>query len=172
MIKKDVPWNEVYSEGTDRELWVSEQGNKIIDYRKYNNPDEADDEAPDCPFIVYNLDENKLEGFSKEQLEDMLKKDPQKFIERFSRTRSIKEMQDYLNEAIDKVWLMRSGCFQIDDIETEKKVDEAIKRIFNTYNDIPEEGYDNWECGFWNGVLGTLNWVLDGGLNTKTLLDT
>ena len=162
----------IHSETTDRELWVSKEGNKIIDYRNYEFFEDAYDEEPDCEYRVYHLDENKMEGFSKEQLQEILEKDLQNFIERFARTRTIKEMDDYLTEAFDKVWLMRNGGRYYDNPELNKQVNTAVKKILNTYNDIPEEGYDDWECGFWNGVLGTLNWVLDGGLNTKMLLDT
>ena len=32
------------------------------------------------------------------------------------------------------------------------------------------DGFDSWDCGFWNGVLGTLRWVLDE--EEKDMLDT
>ena len=32
-------------------------------------------------------------------------------------------------------------------------------------------GYSEWDCGFYNGVLGTLRWVLDENEN-KDFLDT
>ena len=75
--------------------------------------------------------------------------------------RSKKELRKYEEEAFDKVWLMRTAY------------DEnfpAVKRILDTYDDIPKDGYDDWECGYWNGVLGTLRWVL--GDDEKDNLDT
>lgn len=78
------------------------------------------------------------------------------------------EIHKYLDEAWDKVWLMRS-CV----ISRKEAVNAAglagIERIFKTYDDIPEEGYTDWECGYWNGILGALRWVLG---SEKDFLDT
>ena len=78
------------------------------------------------------------------------------------------EMNAYLQEAHDKVWLMRS-C----NIARKKPVDEAgrdaMERIFRKYDDIPKEGYNDWECGYWNGILGALRWVLG---DERDFLDT
>lgn len=84
------------------------------------------------------------------------------------RPRPKKELEEYLEEAWDKVWLMRSS--PVEDEEIERKRAAAVDRIFETYDDIPEEGYNDWECGFWNGVLGTLRWCL--GEEEKDWLDT
>lgn len=83
--------------------------------------------------------------------------------------RTKKDLLNYLKEADDKVWLMRSYNFG-----TKQPIHEvgrpACERILATYDDIPENGYSDWECGFWNGVLGTLRWVL--GDEEKDNLDT
>lgn len=80
-----------------------------------------------------------------------------------------KDLLSYLKEADDKVWLIRSYNF-----ETKQPIDEvgrsACERILATYNDIPVDGYDSQERGFWIGVLGTLRWVL--GDEEKDNLDT
>jgi hypothetical protein len=82
--------------------------------------------------------------------------------------RSEKELQRYEQEAFDKVWLMRtSPC---DNPEIEARRQEAVERILDTYDDIPEDGYDDWECGFWNGVMATCRWAL--GDEEKDNLDT
>ena len=54
--------------------------------------------------------------------------------------RSRKDLIEYHKEADDKVWLMRS--FPCDNPEIEKDRLAAVERIMNTYNDIPEEGYN------------------------------
>lgn len=72
--------------------------------------------------------------------------------------RSKKEIIKYREEAFDKVWLMRSST--CDNPEIEKRRLEAVDRIFATYDDIPAEGYTDWECGYWNGIMGALRWVL------------
>jgi len=81
--------------------------------------------------------------------------------------RNNKEIMEYLDEAFDKVWLMRSQKCDIPQIE-ERRI-KNIDRILKTYKDIPEEGFDNWECGYWNGIMGALRWVLG---DEKDFLDT
>ena len=72
--------------------------------------------------------------------------------------RSRKDLIAYYKEAFDKVWLMRtSPC---DNPEIEARRQAAVERILAAYDDIPEEGYNDWECGYWNGVMATLRWVL------------
>lgn len=84
-------------------------------------------------------------------------------------TRDAAEISAYEEEAFEKVWLMR--CY---DFITGKTTHEAAQapaeEILEKYDDIPEDGYDEWECGFWNGVLATLRWVL--GDDEKDFLDT
>lgn len=73
--------------------------------------------------------------------------------------RDKKEISEYEKEAFDKVWLMRNWD------TNNLKGQEAIKRIENTYDDIPEDGYTDWECGYWNGILAALRWVEGNGKN-------
>lgn len=82
--------------------------------------------------------------------------------------RTREEIEDYLDEANDKVWLMRN-CFISKRIPKHEAGIPAINRIFSTYDDIPKEGYTNWGCGYWNGIMGALRWVL--GLD-KDFLDS
>jgi hypothetical protein len=88
--------------------------------------------------------------------------------ERITNHRSRKDLIAYHTEATDKVWFMRTQPSDISDIETKRQA--AIEQIQTIYNDIPEEGYTDWECGYWNGVMATLRWVL--GDDEKNNLDT
>ena len=81
--------------------------------------------------------------------------------------RKKQEILEYENEAFDKVWLMRTH--PCDDEEIEERRKEAVERILSTYEDIPEEGYTDWECGFWYVILATTRWVLG---DEKDDLDT
>lgn len=86
--------------------------------------------------------------------------------------RSTKEIEEYANEAFDRVWLMRSQ--PCSDLETETRRQEAIERILSMYPDIPlcdytEYAYTDWECGYWNGIMSALRWVLG---YEKDFLDT
>ena len=82
--------------------------------------------------------------------------------------RRTKEIIKYMDEAFDKVWLMRTHECENEEIENRRV--ENIRRILKEYDDIPDDGYSDWECGYWNGVLGTLRWVL--GEEEKDFLDT
>lgn len=82
--------------------------------------------------------------------------------------RTEEEICTYMDEAFDKVWLMRTHPVK-NHPDIEKRRLEAIERILNTYDDIPEEGFTDWECGYWNGILGALRWVLG---DEKDFLDT
>lgn len=79
------------------------------------------------------------------------------------------EIVKYMNEAFDKVWLMRN-CHIPTKTFKHEVAQPSVERIFATYNDIPDRCYTDWECGFWNGVLATLRWVL--GEDSKMFLDT
>lgn len=78
------------------------------------------------------------------------------------------EIYEYEKEASDKVWLMRT-C-NIARRKPQYEVSRpAMNRILSTYNDIPRDGYSTWECGYWNGIMGALRWVLG---DEKDFLDT
>lgn len=81
--------------------------------------------------------------------------------------RTEEEIIKYMDEAFDKVWYMRSRPCDIPDIEKGRL--KSIKRVEKEYPEV-KKGFDDWECGFWNGVLGTLRWVL--GEEEKDNLDT
>lgn len=81
--------------------------------------------------------------------------------------RNEKEINKYLDEAFDKVWYMRTH--PCDDNEIERKRLEAIRRIEKEYPEV-KDGFNEFTCGFWNGVMGTLRWVL--GEDEKDNLDT
>lgn len=91
--------------------------------------------------------------------------DEELFEEESMRTED--EIIKYLGEALDKVWYMRSRPCNIPDIEKGRL--KSIKRVEKEYPEV-KKGFDDWECGFWNGVLGTLRWVL--GEEEKDMLDT
>lgn len=81
--------------------------------------------------------------------------------------RTTEEIKEYMDEAFDKVWLMRTHRFNVPEIEAGRKA--AIERVLNTYDDIPDDGYDDWECGYWNGILGAMRWMLG---EDRDFLDT
>ncbi len=82
-------------------------------------------------------------------------------------TRSDKEIAEYLREACDKAWLSHTVSSEQEDTENARF--RNIERIVNRYRDIPEDGYTEWERGYWNGIMSALRWVLG---YEKNFLDT
>lgn len=81
--------------------------------------------------------------------------------------RSTKEILKYLDEAFDKVWLTRTHPVEDHAVEAARR--KNVERVLSKYIDIPEDGYTDWECGYWNGIMGALRWVLG---DDKDFLDT
>ena len=81
--------------------------------------------------------------------------------------RDCDEILEYMREAFDKVWLTRTH--HIDNIDIEETRLVTVNRIVDSYDDIPKDGYTDWECGYWNGILGALRWVIG---DEKDFLDT
>lgn len=79
--------------------------------------------------------------------------------------RTKKELEEYLNEAFEKVWYMRSH--PCDNKEIEKQRKKSVKLIEKTYPEVKD--YDNWDYGYWSGILSSLRWVLG---EEKDFLDT
>lgn len=88
------------------------------------------------------------------------------------------EIKEYMDEAFDKVWFVRSrnNVYRLEngDItmlpDIEKKMRENIDRICEQYDMDFEDSMDDWEYGYWSGILSTLRWVRWG--NDRNFLDT
>lgn len=77
--------------------------------------------------------------------------------------RSREEIERYEMEACDKSWLARNWYPGM------RGPNRTAERILNVYDDIPEDGFDTWEHGYWNGIMAALRWVLG---EDKNFLDT
>ena len=83
--------------------------------------------------------------------------------------RGQKKVKEYMNEAFDKVWYMRSHPCDIEEIEKERV--KNIKRIEKKYPEVKE--YDGQDYGYWCGVLSTTRWFFsDLSDEEKNDLDT
>ena len=80
--------------------------------------------------------------------------------------RKEKQILKYLEEAEMKVWYMRSRPCDIPEIEKGRLT--AIKKVEKKYPEVLE-GFDDWECGYWNGIMGALRYTLG---EDKDMLDT
>lgn len=93
--------------------------------------------------------------------------------------RSKKEIVEYMNEAWDRVWLnrkynlfydMMAGTTNLTEDQL-KAVMKATNEVIEKYNIQNDDGnLDDWDYGFWSGVLATTRWVL--GEESKKMLDT
>ena len=94
--------------------------------------------------------------------------------------RSKKEIVEYMDEAFDRVWLNRryNHFYNIEQgvepplsEDMMKAIAKAFKEVTEKYDIQDDEGdLDDWNYGFWSGVLATLRWVL--GEESKDMLDT
>lgn len=93
--------------------------------------------------------------------------------------RKKKEIDEYMNEAFDIVWLVRTiSLLQeggLDDTPSDI-INEAQKqaaRICQNLDINSEEElltrFSDWEYGYWSGILATLRWVTG---EEKDMLDT
>lgn len=80
--------------------------------------------------------------------------------------RKIREIQDYEQEAMNKVWYMRSCPCDIPEIEEGRL--KALEKVEKEYPEVLD-GFSEWECGYWNGILGAMRWVMG---EDKDMLDT
>lgn len=93
--------------------------------------------------------------------------------------RSKKEIVEYINEAWDRVWLNRKYDLFCDVMVGEVYLNKdqvtaimkAVDNVIEKYNIQNDEGnLNDWDYGFWSGVLATTRWVL--GEESKKMLDT
>ncbi len=91
--------------------------------------------------------------------------------------KSKKQLLEYMNEAFDKVWYIRSLTYSKEDLaylskDHVKKILKAREKVEQQYGSEWYENIDNWEYGFLSGVLATLRWAIDKNEDDKRLLDT
>ena len=65
-------------------------------------------------------------------------------------------------------------CVVCDFLQTKECYDKYFKGESYIYHDIPTDrrgriNYTDWECGYWNGIMSALRWVLG---DEKDFLDT
>lgn len=91
--------------------------------------------------------------------------------------KSKKQLLEYMDEAFDKVWYIRSLTYSKEDLEYLskdhiKEILKARKKVEQQYGSEWYENIDNWEYGFLSGVLATLRWAIDKNEDDKRFLDT
>ena len=91
--------------------------------------------------------------------------------------RSEDEICEYLDEAFDRVWLVRKQdlfcnllmgeeCIHVDVLD---RCNKAINEICKKYDIDFKEPVSDWDYGYWSGILAALRWVLG---DEKDVLDT
>ncbi len=94
--------------------------------------------------------------------------------------KSLKQVQEYMDELFDKVWYVRSLSNHMPDElkasgvseEIIQQMMEAREKVIEKYGTEWYENLDNWEYGFLSGALATLRWMTDKKEEDKRFLDT
>ena len=84
--------------------------------------------------------------------------------------RTENEINEYMKEAHDRVWMVRKNEMLEDAFDNNKKIDneelmryqEEICYICKEYDIDFYNSVGDWYCGYWSGVSSALNWVLGG----------
>ena len=91
--------------------------------------------------------------------------------------RTEEEIGEYMDEAFDRVWLVRKQvlfeqmlCGQATiDVNILKGCMESIDKVCEKYNIDFQEPVSDWHYGYWSGILAALRWVMG---DEKDFLDT
>ena len=91
--------------------------------------------------------------------------------------RSKKVVNEYLDEAHDRVWLIRKQQMFNNMLMGTEAVHaavlgecmKAIDRVCDKYSIDFKEMADDWDYGYWCGILAALRWVMG---DEKDFLDT
>lgn len=89
------------------------------------------------------------------------------------------EINEYMDEAFDMVWLVRTISLlaegRLDDTPADiiNEAKKNVARICKNLNIESEEElfthFDDWKYGYWSGILAALRWVMG---EKKDMLDT
>lgn len=78
------------------------------------------------------------------------------------------ELEEYLSEAKDRVWLVRTqntmhkielGTINLNP-DIEAGMHNAIERITKKYDIDFDEYVTDWDYGYWSGIMAALRWVI------------
>ena len=93
--------------------------------------------------------------------------------------RKKKEIDEYMNEAFDIVWLVRTISLleegRLDNTPSDiiNEAQKQVARICENLDINSEEElltrFSDWEYGYWSGILAALRWVTG---EEKDMLDT
>ena len=91
--------------------------------------------------------------------------------------RTEEEIGEYMDEAFDRVWLVRKQvlfeqmlCGQATiNVNILKGCMESIDKVCEKYNIDFKEPVSDWHYGYWSGILAALRWVMG---DEKDFLDT
>ena len=91
--------------------------------------------------------------------------------------RTEEEINEYMGEACDRVWLARKQdmflnmllgeeCIYADILD---RCNQEIEKVCEKYNINFQEPTSDWDYGYWSGILAALRWVMG---DEKDMLDT
>ena len=94
-----------------------------------------------------------------------------------SEKRTDEEILEYMDEAFDRVWLVRKQNLFYKLMTGEEKIsadvlekcNKEIDKVCKKYNINFTEPVNDWDYGYWSGILAALRWVMG---DEKDFLDT
>lgn len=142
----------------------------VSDYDDFKN--ELTSVLKDCTDIdsVYR----ELEAYlDSEYADDFLEEYP----EYQPKKRSDEEIYGYMDEAFDRVWLVRKQNLFCNMLMGEESINadildgcnKAIDEVCKKYDIDFQEPVSDWDYGYWSGILAALRWVMG---DEKDFLDT
>lgn len=140
------------------------------DYEDFKN--ELTTVLRDCADIgeaYYNLESYLDSDEADEFLEEYPDFEPER--------RTDEEISEYMDEAFDRVWLVRKQNMFINILTGVENIDagildscmKAIDKVCEKYNIDFQEPVSDWNYGYWSGILAALRWVMG---DEKDFLDT
>ena len=118
---------------------------------------------------------------AKDVLEEFLDDGVYEYLEDYpeysQEMRSEEEIYKYMNEAHDKVWLVRKQNLYYNLLLGKESINvdvldgciKAIDEVCKKYKIDFKEPVSDWDYGYWSGILAALRWVMG---DEKDVLDT
>ena len=85
------------------------------------------------------------------------------------------EIEEYMDEALDMVWLVRTfnlmadGTLYDSPADIVAEAEKHVARICEAHNVKDSSEISDWEYGYWSGILAALRWVTG---EKRDMLDT
>lgn len=81
----------------------------------------------------------------------------------------IDKIDKIMNEAFDKLWFNRHGYQDIEESDIKKNNIDKSDRIVKDYNIDKDSVMNDFDCGYWSGILAVLRYLVYGHYSYEDL---